>query len=133
LAGRRPKPTRLKLVTGRLRKGRERKNEPEPPGGAIERPEFLKYREAELWDERAPIYIGMGTLTVADVDNFAAWCVLMAEFEKSKEKTQASLIAQMRLLGAEFGMGASARAKLGTGGKGKPKDPADEFFTNKTG
>ena len=131
MAGRRPKPTRLKLITGRQRAARARTGEPEPPTGAIERPAFLKYRAAELWDERAPIYIAMGTLTVADVDNFAVWCVLMAEFDKSQEKMQASLIAQMRLLGAEFGMGASARAKLGTSGNKKPTDPADEFFGGK--
>lgn len=102
--------------------------EPEPPAGEIVKPAFLKYRASELWDERSPKFIAMGTLTVADVDNFAAWCVLMAEFEKSQEKMQASLVAQMRMLGAEFGMGASARAKLGTTGKRKDNDPSDKFF-----
>ncbi len=130
---RRPKPTKLKLLEGTSRPDRERPNEPEPPEGKVTRPAFLKYRAAELWDERAPVYVAMGTLTIADQDNFAQWCVLMAEFEKSQEKMQASLLAQMRMLGAGFGMGADARAKLGTGSKAKP-DPADEFFGgSKTG
>lgn len=133
MAGRRPKPTRLKLVTGNPGKRALPDNEPTPPAGAVIRPAFLKYRAAELWDERSPIFLAMGTLTVADADNFAAWCVLMAEFEKIGEGMQASQIAQMRLLGAEFGMGASARAKIGAGGKGKKKDPADEFFDGTTG
>lgn len=124
---RKPKPTRLKLLEGTARADRDRGPEPTPPVGEIVRPAFLKYRAAELFDERSPIYIAMGTLTVADVDNFAVWCVLMAEFEKSQEKMQASQVAQMRMIGAGFGMDASSRAKMGAGGKPKD-DPADEFF-----
>jgi phage terminase small subunit len=107
-------------------------NEPVPPEGEVVRPEFLKYRAAELWDEYAPALVEMGTLKPVDVPNFATWCVLMAEFEEVKAKMQASTIAQMRMLAASFGMDASARAKLGTGGgKKAPKDPAEGYF--KTG
>lgn len=135
MAGRRPKPTLLKLVTGNPGKRPLPESEPTPPDGEIVRPRFLKYRAKELWEDRAPIYIAMGTLTLADVDHFAAWCVLMAKFENLKGEMLSSQVAQMRMLGADFGMGASARAKLGTTGKGKPKDPADEFFgsSGKTG
>jgi phage terminase small subunit len=128
MPGRKRRPTRLKIVTGNPGRRPLPDSEPEPPEGNVERPAFLKYRAAEIWDERAQIFITMGTLTVADVDNFAAWCVLMAEFEQSQEKMQASMIAQMRMLAADFGMGASARAKLGTGGK-KQTDPSDQFFS----
>ena len=129
MAGRRPKPTHLKVLLGNPGKRPLPESEPEPPEGDVVRPELLKYREAELWDQYAPRLVEMGTLTVVDVPLFAAWCVLMAEFEEVKANMQASGIAQLRMLAASFGMDASARAKLGsTSGKRKPKDPAEQFF-----
>lgn len=131
MAGRRPKPTALKGIVGTIRPDRAREAEPEPPEGVIVMPEFLKYREKELWVQYEPILTAMGTLTVADVPNFAAWCVLMAEFESAKAKTKSSDIAQMRMLAAGLGMDASARAKLGTVSKPK-KDPTRKYFKPKT-
>jgi phage terminase small subunit len=127
MAGRRPKPTSLKLLQGTARKSRERVNEPIPPEGKIVRPDFLKYREVELWDEYGPVLVAMGTLTVADVPNFAAWCVKMAQFELEKGNMKASDIAQMRMLAAGLGMDASARAKLGTP-KSKKKEAGEKYF-----
>lgn len=126
MAGRRPKPARLKLVEGTDRADRDRGSEPEPPVGEIVRPVFLKYREAELWDEWRPVLEAMGTLTVADVPPFARWCVKYAQFEDEKRTMNASELAQMRMLETDLGIGATARAKLAT--KGKRADPADEFF-----
>src|SRR5690606_12320278 len=126
MAGRKPKPTHLKIVEGTARRDRMPENEPIPPEGEIVRPAYLKYRAVELWDEYAPLLIDMGTLTVVDVPNFAAWCVLMAKFEDHNGDVKASEVAQIRMLAASLGMDASARAKLGnTGSKPKPKDPAD--------
>jgi phage terminase small subunit len=102
-------------------------NEPVVPEGEIVMPEFLKSREIGLWDEWEPILKAMGTLTVADVPAFARWCVKMAQFEEEKRLMTAADLTQMRQLESDFGMSASARAKLGTG-KQKPKDPADAFF-----
>lgn len=130
MPGRRPKPTRLKLLEGTARKDRARDNEPEPPEGEVVRPDFLKYREIELWNEYEPILLAMGTLTVADVPLFAVWCVKMAQFEEAKRTMNAADIAQMRLYGADLGIGASARARLGTG-RGKSKDPADKYLKPK--
>lgn len=126
MAGRRPRPTKLKLLLRTDRKDRARANEPIPPAGEIVRPDFLKYREKELWNEYKPILLAMGTLTVADVPLFAAWCVKMAQFEEEKRTMKAADIAQMRLYGADLGIGAGARAKLGT--TKKKKDSGDEFF-----
>lgn len=122
----------MKVIEGTARADRMPENEPIPPAGEVVRPAYLKYRAAELWDEYAPKLEDMGTLTVVDVPNFGAWCVLMAKFEDHYGTMNASEVAQMRMLAASLGMDASARAKLGTSGK-KPKsqDPADEFF--KTG
>jgi phage terminase small subunit len=128
MPGRRPKPTKLKLMKGTSRVDRERVGEPEPPEGEIVRPAFLhKHREIELWEEYSPGLIAMGTLTWIDVPNFARWCVKMAQFEDEKGQMKSSDLAQIRMLESDLGIGASARAKLGTG-KGKEKDPADAFF-----
>src|SRR5688500_17548012 len=116
MAGRKPKPSHLKVLEGTARADRMPTHEPEPPEGPVVRPEFLKYRAAELWDEYAPPLIEMGTLTQVDVPNLATWCVLMAAFEEEKSKMNASTIAQMRMLAASLGMDASARAKLGGSG-----------------
>jgi len=128
MAGRRPKPSHLKLLEGTARPDRARTAEPQPPDGEVQRPAFLKGRAATLWNQYAPACEKMGTLTVVDVPTMAAWCVLMANFERKGAAMQASQIAQMRLLGDALGMSASARAKIGTGGEKPSKDPADAYF-----
>lgn len=125
---RRPKPTSLKLLEGTTRPDRDRGPEPEPPEGPIVRPEHVKYRAAELWDQYAPALEAMGTLTVVDVPNFAIWCRLQAKFEEVGVEMSASHLAQLRMIAAGFGMDAAARAKLGAGGGKGQEDPADEFF-----
>jgi phage terminase small subunit len=127
----RRKPSRLKLVEGTARADRMNGKEPEPPAGDVTRPEFVKYRAAELWDQYAPALVAMGTLTIVDVPNFAAWCVMTARFEECGGIMKSSDVAQMRLFASSLGMDASSRAKIGAGGKAKNDDPANEFF--KTG
>jgi phage terminase small subunit len=133
MGGRRPKPTALKLVRATQRASRVREGEPEAPAGPVIRPGHLKYREVELWDEYAPMLEAMGTLTPVDVPLFATWCQLAAKQESSGADMPASLIAQMRLLAAELGIGASARAKIGQPRKPEDRDPAEEFFKKKHG
>lgn len=116
------------MVTGNPGRRPLPENEPTPPPGEIVKPAFLKYREAELWDEWRPILEAMGTLTVADVPPFARWCVKMAQFEEEKRTMNAAELAQMRMLEADLGMAASARAKLGTTKSKKQKDPTEAFF-----
>jgi phage terminase small subunit len=119
----------MKVVQGTARADRMSVNEPEPPGGEIVKPGYVKYRAAELWAEYAPLLTEMGTLSVVDVPNFGAWCVLMARFEAATGNVQAADVTQLRMLGASLGMDASARAKLGgSGNKKRAKDPAEKYF-----
>lgn len=125
MPGRRPVPTSLQLLKGTKRNTRPRVEEPIPPPGEIVRPDFIKFRAKEIWEEYEPIFKAMGTLTVADVRAFAKWCKLEADFEE--HPPNAALVAQARLLGADLGVSASARAKIGLG-KGKQKAPEDKYF-----
>lgn len=127
MPGRRPKPTRLKLLEGTTRADRARENEPEPPEGEIVRPDYVKYRAAEIWDANIAIVTAMGTLTVADVQPFARWCVGMAEFEEKKWDMKATDKAELRHLESILGIGAPSRTKLG---RVKDKsDPSRKYFS----
>jgi hypothetical protein len=99
------------------------------PEGEVVRPASLKGTAAEFWDEYAPVCIGMGTLTVADVPSFEVLCVLKAEFDRVGALMSASHIAQMRMLSEAFCMTAPSRVKNGSGGGKKDKaNPAESYF-----
>jgi hypothetical protein len=101
-------------------------NEPVPPSGEIIRPAYVKYRAAEIWDANVATLTAMVTLTVADVQPFARWCVGMAEFEKKEWDMKATDKAELRHLESILGIGAPSRTKLGTV-KGK-FDPSRKYF-----
>jgi phage terminase small subunit len=129
MAGRPPKPTKLKLLEGTFRPDRARPDEPQPPAGEIVKPAFLKKRPSELWDEYAPLLQKMGTLTVVDPHVLAEWCQLTAKMERNR--VSASERAQRRMLGAELGIGAAARAKAGVSTNPKQGDDDDDFLFGK--
>ncbi|HUQ98233.1 MAG TPA: hypothetical protein VM166_02195, partial [Gemmatimonadaceae bacterium] len=58
--------------------------------------------------------IEIGTLTVVVVPNFAAWWVLMTQFEEQKSNMRASAVAQLRAFASALGMDASSRVRLGS-------------------
>ncbi|MGH9419660.1 MAG: hypothetical protein ACRD3J_06790 [Thermoanaerobaculia bacterium] len=129
MAGRPPKPTQVKILEGTFRPDRARPDEPQPPAGDILKPTFLKKRASELWDEYAPLLEKMGTLTVVDPHVLAEWCQLTAKMERNR--VLASERAQRRMLGAELGIGAAARAKAGVTPKAKQGDEDDDFLYGK--
>lgn len=79
-SGRRPQPTSLKLLRGNPSKTKPNPDEPKPPEGAVEMPKGLSKAAQLAWKELAPICVGMGTLTLADVRPFATLCELQATF-----------------------------------------------------
>lgn len=126
IRGRKPKPTHLRLVTGNP--GKRPINEAElQPDGAVEKPKFLKGKPAKVWDRYAPELVALGVLRSVDVHLFALWCGLAAEVEEGADKMVAARMAQYRALSSEFGIGASARSRIGGKDKG-PKDPADKYL-----
>ena len=107
---------------------RRRENEPVPPDGAPVKPK-LKGRASRIWDEYAAICIGMGTLKRGDEPEFATWCNLQAEYEKSPTKFVTARLAQKRTYAERFGIaGSGSRAKLAVTRKEKDADPADKYF-----
>lgn len=127
MRGRKPKPTKLKLITGNPGKRKLPQNEPQPRRGAIERPEYLSDPAKAVWDRLSPELIELGILKPLDVTMFAAFCALVAEFEADPAGTTASRIAQMRSLGSCFGVDPSSRTRLSIPEAKEKSSPWDEF------
>lgn len=127
----RPLPSALKLVLGNPGKRPLTEDEFKPSGEPI-KPKWLKGIASKRWDELAPVLIGAGVLTAVDGDAFAAYCALAAELQRSKGAMVAARLAQMRAIGAEFGIGAASRSKLHVRGAA-PKSPASKYFGEKHG
>lgn len=127
MPGRKRTPPALKLVKGNP--GKRKVEEPAaPPPGEVVCPDHLEDRAREIWDEKAPILIGLGILNVLGIEKFAMWCNLAALFENGPLTYNAALISQWRGLGSTFGMEATSYQRL-NGGSNKPKaDPADDYF-----
>jgi hypothetical protein len=107
---------------------RRRTGEPIPLEGDLVRPEFLKGRAAELFDEISILCAAMGTAAHGDEWELATWCVLEAEFEENPRKMFTSRLALKRSCAERFGMaGAGSRAKLAADPKER-KDPAEKYF-----
>lgn len=83
--GRRPKPTKLKLVEGTARKDRVNDEEPEPPAGDVVAPNWLRGRARRLWKQIAPVLEEMHILTTADPHALALLCDAYAEYVECSE------------------------------------------------
>jgi phage terminase small subunit len=108
--GQRPKPAYLKLITGNPGKRPVPTNEPMVTGDPI-KPEWLKGRGAELWDE----VLGFAFwLSRADSYKLAAWCEGQADYEKPRKRVKwtASDKREHRSLGSEIGLDMSSRARM---------------------
>lgn len=119
--GRPPKPTALKILAGNPGKRPLPKHEPKPKGPGT-RPLWLRAGAVKVWDEYAPILLGMGLLTEADAEMFGVWCSLAALFRKNPASVPASKIARMDALSQRFGLDPSSRSRMSV----KPEPPADE-------
>lgn len=127
MAGRKPIPTGIKLVTGRPGRGINN-NEPDPQG-KVRKPGFVKDKAAALWKQYAPELIRMGVLKSTDAHMFGVWCWLMAEFEESPRHFNAAKLTQLRALASSFGMDPSSRSRIAVTGNNIGNDPAEEYFS----
>lgn len=107
------KSAHLKLIEGNPgHRGVPIEHEPAPEG-AIVKPK-LKPGPSKVWDQYAPELIRLGLLTSLDIDLFAQWCELAWFLRRCKpEERTAAALAQLRVIGGAFGMGASERARIG--------------------
>jgi len=123
-SGRRPRTaTALKVLRG-AQKSRINVNAAAPPQGPIVVPAELGEGARRVWEELAPLCIGMGTLTVVDVRPFAMLCELQATLNRASalkaepgqfmkgvmlEKQFATIIRQYYAL---FGMDPVSRMRI---------------------
>ena len=145
--GRRPEPTRLRVMRGNPSKSAIPKNEVQPVGGP-RMPKYLSPAAQEVWKEVIPNLVVAGIATSIDSATLGRYCSLSADFRKYTAEVDAgndifitqtgyaqlTPAASMRLkigpqllqMEREFGMTASSRAGLSI--QEKKADPLDDFL-----
>ena len=147
-AGRKPQPTKLKLLKGENRTERLNKNEPTPIPGAPDCPEWLSPLARAEWHRVVPQLLELGLLTKLDMVALAAYCQAYSRYvdaersmtehgvkreygEKGYEQTSADMsvahkyLAVIKAFCAEFGLTPSSRARMVVPGHGDDDDFAE--------
>ena len=107
MAGRRPKPTKLKLLEGNPGKRPINKKEPQPKAIIPDMPTWLKEFPVAVkeWKREAQILLGMGILTEADAAALANRCYIASEIQQLakdiKKEGRVSYSIKMDSLGNE--------------------------------
>lgn len=157
MQGRKPIPTKLKLLRGEKNKDRINTNEPDPGPGIPECPQHLDEIAREEWKRVAPILEKMGTLTRVDRTIFAGYCQLYSRWIaiENELKENALLtekhtvdgagvehievkqnplvimarqtLQQIRGFCSELGMTTTSRARISIGGK-SPQSGIEELI-----
>lgn len=151
MAGRRPKPTKLKILAGNPGKRRLPVDEPEPEPGRPEPPVFLCPFARSEWDRVTGELEKVGMLTRMDSSALEAYCVVYGRWVEAemvlKDKgvlikdTNGSIktspllsvanqaLSMMHKYLVEFGMTPAARSKVKGGEKKKAAEPAETYFS----
>lgn len=112
-----PTPTAILKARGSWR-AKIRKNEPQPPAGKAECPEWLSLEAKAAWKKLAPTLERMGVLTLADENEFARYCDLYARWKQAitrrvpKDKLIGSITEQLARLAQQFGLTPASRARV---------------------
>lgn len=136
MAGRKPKPTALKVLEGDRGKGRRPLNEhePVPPKGGVKCPSWLLPEAKKEWKRLAASLEAMGVLTMADLTAFAGYCQAYARWREAEDfitqhgsifKTPSGYVQQvpqvsiaqqnlkiMQSFATEFGLTPACRARI---------------------
>jgi P27 family predicted phage terminase small subunit len=150
-AGRRPKPTAIRILEGTANR-KPPSREPSAPKGIPPLPERLNADAVALakWHELSAILTGMGVLTTGDGEALATLCEVHAAEQSCLLQLRAggavmhtdlggvkpnpagpmyrSLVAMKASLLSEFGLTPSSRTKLATTIQA-PQDDLEAFFT----
>lgn len=146
MRGRKPKPTRLKVIEGNPGRRRLPKNEPKPsPSLKIAAPSILKGAALEEWNRIVGELIRMGVMTGLDTGALAGYCLAWGRLQLAQtvldeiaERDPAAALmvrtsngtpihnpflsiaqkaaAEMLKFAAEFGMTPAARVRLANSG-----------------
>lgn len=149
MAGRRPKPTKLKELAGNP--GHRTLNNAEPrPGGIPACPTHLDREARAEWKRIARELTGLGLLTSVDRAALAAYCAAYSRWVKAEEQVQKfglvikspksgypianpyvgianTALDQMRRFLIEFGMTPASRSRIHVDAPGE-EDPFDAFM-----
>ena len=127
IAGRKPKHSYLKAVTGNP--GKRAPDvvdsvEIEVRETPLDPPKKLTKVQQRLWDR----YIQPAWwLNEFDTTKAHIWVCLQAEYMRKPNDMPTARIAQLRIMGSELGFDPGSRARLSVEG-GKEKDPNGKFF-----
>ena len=149
MAGRRPKPTKLKLLQGNPGKRKIPDDEPEPEVCVPDPPEHLSEAAREHWQQVATELADAGILTRIDRDALGLYCEAYARWVHANQQIQQfgplvkapsgypmqspflaianKAFDQMRAMLTEFGMTPSSRTKVRVE-RPDTGDPMDEFL-----
>lgn len=146
-AGRRPKPTQLKVLEGNPGKRQLNDREPKPEKKAPRCPAWLEPEAKKEWRRLAKKMERIGILTEIDMAAFAGYCQAYARWKEAEEfVTQHGMIVKtpsgywqqvpqvsiaqtylktMNRLAAEFGLTPASRSRIIADSEGK--DTEDEL------
>ena len=150
-AGRKPKPTNIKILEGNPGKRKLNEHEPQPQRKAPPCPKWLEPEAKKEWRRLAKTLEAMGVLTDADMAAFAGYCQAYARWKEAEERiTDRGLVIRtpsgypqqvpyisiaqqylklMQQFAEQFGLTPAARSRIIAGnGEGKAVDDLDELL-----
>ena len=150
-AGRKPKPTAVKILEGNPGKRKLNEHEPQPQRKAPPCPKWLEPEAKKEWRRLAKTLEAMGVLTDADMAAFAGYCQAYARWKEAEERiTDRGLVIRtpsgypqqvpyisiaqqylklMQQFAEQFGLTPAARSRIIAGnGEGKAVDDLDELL-----
>lgn len=149
MAGRKPKPTHLKLLQGNPGKRPINSAEPKPPAELPDPPDHLCDAAKQEWARMGQQLLLLGLLTSIDRAAFAAYCVVYARWAEAEENLKKTgpvvrspsgypmlspfytvanqSLTQMRSYLVEFGMTPSSRSRT-TVRTGEQSDRMEDFL-----
>lgn len=148
MRGRKPTPTRMRILRGNPGRRPLNAREPSPVVVVPEPPTHLAAEALEEWQRIAPLLVEEGLLTNLDRAGLAAYCVAYGRWVEAEEHVRKlgvlvkspggfpihspylsianRAMEQMHRLLAEFGMSPSSRSRV-TGKRQEEKDPFEDF------
>ncbi len=150
-AGRKPKPTAVKILEGNPGKRKLNEHEPQPQRKAPPCPKWLEPEAKKEWRRLAKTLEAMGVLTEADMAAFAGYCQAYARWKEAEERiTDRGLVIRtpsgypqqvpyisiaqqylklMQQFAEQFGLTPAARSRIIAGnGEGKAVDDLDALL-----
>ena len=151
-AGRKPKPSAIKILEGNPGKRPLNEYEPKPLKKAPPCPKWLEPEAKKEWRRLAKTLEAMGVLTDADMAAFAGYCQAYARWKEAEERiTDRGLVIRtpsgypqqvpyisiaqqylklMQQFAEQFGLTPAARSRIIAGnGEGKAVDDLDELLS----